>query len=374
MHLMYVIDSLAASGGAEQSLAMLGTFWVRQGYTLDVVVLHDRPGLQPQLERAGAHVSVLSGPAPKRVIRLRALIRERRPDLVHTTLFDADMTGRLAARWAGVPFVSSLVNTSYGPEEYANPAVANWKLHAVRMADTATILGASGVHAVSHHVAATSARRLRVPARKLTVIPRARDVAVLGEPSPERRLAVRRRLGLDADLPVLLIAARQEYQKGIDVAIEALGHVRQDRAVMLIAGRDGLATTALRDLARQSRAHDRIHFLGSRDDVPDLLVAADVCVVPSRREGMPGTVLEAMYLGTRLVVSDIPPNREALGDPPAGRVVPLDPQLFAEQIDAALGDHAGHLEAAARARFLDTFSLDSVGRQMMAFHTRATSR
>ena len=89
---------------------------------------------------------------------------------------------------------------------------------------------------------------------------------------------------------------------------------------------------------------------------------------------MPGTVLEAMYLGTRLVVSDIPPNREALGDPPAGRVVPLDPQLFAEQIDAALGDHAGQLEAAARARFLDTFSLDSVGRQMMAFHTRATSR
>ena len=370
MKLTYVIDSLVASGGAEQSLAMLAAEWVKGGYEMEVVTLHSRQGLQSRLLDDGVSVTCLDAPPSRRVAALRRHLRKAKPDLVHTTLFAADITGRTAAQLAGVPFVSSLVNTSYGPEEFANPAVKSWKLHAARIADTATLVRAQGVHAVSAHVAATTGKRLRVPSEKLTVIPRARDERLLGERTEARRDAVRSSLGMPVRAPILLIAARQEFQKGIDVAIQAMESVRDD-AILLVAGRPGGASQELEALAQQGRAAGRITFLGSRDDVADLLVAADVCVVPSRREGMPGTVLEAMCLGTPLVVSDIAPNREALGGDEAGWIVPLEPHDFAAAIQEALDDRTRSRPAHARQRFVESFSLEKIAQQMMDFHASA---
>lgn len=370
VHLVYVIDSLVASGGAEQSLAQLALRWVAAGVRVDVVELHARPGLQDRLRAGGVAVHTVAAPRQRRVQDLRRLLRRLSPDLVHTTLWEADVFGRLAARAAGIPVVSSLVNTSYGREEYGNPLVPSYRLAGAQALDAATAALARRVHAVSEHVARTTGPRLLVPSSRIDVVPRGRDPLRLGTRTAERRATVRARLGLDDDARVVLAAARHEHAKGLDVLMEALPTV--PGAVLLLAGREGNATPDL--LARIARhgLTDRVHLLGVRDDVADLMVAADVVAVPSRREGMPGTVLEAMALQAPLVAADIPTVREVLIDDRHGLLVPPErPDLFGAALQQALDDRGGDRAAAAHQRFLDRFTLDAVANAMTDFHARA---
>jgi hypothetical protein len=155
VHVLYVIDSVGTPGGAERSLTLLAPHYRDLGVRLDVVVLHDRPGHQEALRGAGAELfSVAGGGAHVRwVARTRALVAQRRPDLVHTTLFDADIVGRVAARLAGRPVVSSLVNEAYGAGARADPSVAPWKLASVQTVDALTARLTRRLLAVSVSVA-----------------------------------------------------------------------------------------------------------------------------------------------------------------------------------------------------------------------------
>ena len=81
-----------------------------------------------------------------------------------------------------------------------------------------------------------------------------------------------------------------------------------------------------------------IRLLGARTDVPDLITAADVVVIPSRVEGLPGAVLEAMALERPVIASDIPMVREAIGDDAYALVAVDDVAGFAAAIDRALDD------------------------------------
>ena len=190
MHLLYVIPGLDRSGGAEQAVAAMAAPLVERGVRLDVATLTGRDDLAGAVERAGGTVVDL-GPGSLRhhTMALHRLIGARQPDLVHTTLFDADVPGRLAARWAGVPVVSSLVNVAYGPEQRANPALRPWKLEAARRVDQVTARIPRRFHALSSHVATVMGERLSIPRDRIDVIPRGRDATLLGEPTPERRAA-----------------------------------------------------------------------------------------------------------------------------------------------------------------------------------------
>jgi glycosyltransferase involved in cell wall biosynthesis len=83
------------------------------------------------------------------------------------------------------------------------------------------------------------------------------------------------------------------------------------------------------------------HFLGFRGDIPQLLAASDLYVLPSRWEGMPNVVLEAMASGRAIVATDVEGVREALGPNAKHQVVPLnDPSGFSERIVTLLADSA----------------------------------
>ena len=139
MHVTYLIDSLVG-GGAEQSLAALAPRYAARGVQLDVAYLKDRAGLQEEMERGGATLFCLDGPGGRAgwVARARRLFRDRRPDVVHTTLFEADIAGRAGAWMAGIPVVSSLVNPQYGPEQLNDPRLRGWKVRATQAADAVT--------------------------------------------------------------------------------------------------------------------------------------------------------------------------------------------------------------------------------------------
>ena len=137
LHVLYVIDSLVP-GGAESSLAVLAGLYPERGIDLEVAYLHDRPGLQATLAAAGVRLTSAAGSGGRSgwIRRVRTLVRDRRPDLVHTTLFEADIAGRLAGAASRVPVVSSLVTIGYGKSERNEPGIRAARLFGAQLAIT----------------------------------------------------------------------------------------------------------------------------------------------------------------------------------------------------------------------------------------------
>ncbi|WP_432478404.1 glycosyltransferase [Nocardioides sp. GXQ0305] len=376
MHVLYVIDSLDRPGGAEQALAAMAPHLMGAGVTLDIAYLTERPGFQDDLRDAGAHVvPVLEPGRLPRTRALAGLIRQRRPDLVHTTLYEADLAGRWAAAATRTPVVSSLVNVAYGPEHRDAPELSARKVRAAQLADAASCRTVRRFHALTDYVAGIMSRRLLIRRSRIDVVPRGRDLAVLGDRSAERRHAVRQRIGLADDVPVVVAAARHEYQKGLDTLVSAFAEIRraQPDAQLVIAGREGTATELLRRRADEGGVTGCVHLLGPRTDVPDLIAAADVFAAPSRWEGLGSAVLEAMGIGTPVVAGDVAAIRETITGEGALLVPVSDPSALARAVVDALGDPAA---AAARAevascRFRSRNTIQRVSEAMLDFYGRA---
>jgi glycosyltransferase involved in cell wall biosynthesis len=379
VRVLYVIDSLVP-GGAERSLAAMAPRLIAGGIGLEVATLSERPGLQAELEDAGVRVHSLAGPGGRAgwVRRTRRLIRDRRPDLVHTTLFEADQAGRVAAVLCRTPVVSSLVNVAYGPDQQASGGIGALKLGAVRLLDAATARPVVRFHAVSEHVAEVMAGRLHLRRSRVEVVPRGRDPELLGRRTPERRTLARARLGVRPEEALVLAVGRQEPQKGFDTLVEAAPRILAavPTARVFVVGREGTQTPRLQALVDRLGLHDAVQFLGARRDVGDLLCAADVFAFPTRWEGMPGAVLEAMALQAPIVASDVPPVREAVRDGMSARLVPPgQPEPLATAIIATLNDRAGAAARAARAHadFQARFTISRAADGMLAFYDHAMS-
>jgi glycosyltransferase involved in cell wall biosynthesis len=379
MKVLYFIDSLVPSG-AEKSLLALSPHFLDGGIELEIAYLNDRPGLQKEFEDIGVPTICLDGSGGRLGWgrRARHLAAERRPDLIHTTLFEADLAGRTAASLTRTPVVSSLVSTMYGPEQFGDPNLSAAKLRMAQSVDAATARFVRRWHAISENVADTMARRLIIDRNRIDVIPRGRDPEVLGRRTTERGDRVRQQLGIAADTPLILAAARHEYPKGLTVALEAFSVIleRFPDAVFLIAGREGSATPAVRAASERLGLGDRLRLLGARNDVPDLMAAADVCVISSLWEGLGGTAIEAMALETPLVASDLPPIREVVGERVAALVPKSDPGALAVAITTTLENPKESIERTARGynRFLERFAITTVAEQMLAFYDRAMAQ
>jgi glycosyltransferase involved in cell wall biosynthesis len=379
LRVLQLIDSLAPSG-AERSLAALAPHLVAEGVDVQVAYLVERGGLRAALEAAGISVhSLAGGEASRRKWLARAvdLVDRLDPDVVHTTLFEADLAGRRAAARKRVPCISSLVNTAYGRTEAQREGVRRVRVKAAQLADAMTARRVARFHAVTQHVAAVMGRRLIIPARKIEVIPRGRDADLLGRRSVERRLAVRQKLGIANDVPLVLAVGRQEPQKGFDVLLNALPRVRSElpEARVVIAGREGRATAQLFDLVSYHGLADAVTFLGRREDVPDLLAAADVFALPSLWEGAAGTVLEAMALECPIVASRLPTLQETVDESTAELVTPKDATRLAAGMLTALSDRtlAAARTRAARDRFDQEFTIQVSARRMADLYSRVAA-
>jgi glycosyltransferase involved in cell wall biosynthesis len=380
VHVVYLIDSLIA-GGAERSLAALAPHFRRLGVELDVAYLYaDRDNVWlPALHDAGAELFDLDGPQGRigAIRRAARVISTRRPDAVHTTLFDADITGRIATMTSRVPVACSLVNAAYGPEQLADPALQAWKVRAAQLLDAVTARRVTRFHAVSTAVADDMSRRLHLRRDRVDVIPRGRDANELGVRSESRRAAARVSLGLSDGDQLVLAVGRHEFQKGFDVLLAAFEKLRGafPKARLVIAGREGAATATLRSLITDLHLDASVELLGFRSDVPELLCAADVFASPSRWEGSPGGVLEAMALETPIAATDIPAVREVFGGEECGWRIPSDDvDSLAATLGEVLTERTGDRTAAARARFLERYTIEGVAGEMVRFYERVVSR
>lgn len=377
MRVLHLIDSLGR-GGSERSLAELLPALAGEGVAGSVLVLDERrDALVAPLLAAGFSVERLAGRRlPARVRALRRRLAAERPDLLHTMLFAADLVGRFAAAGTPVPVLSSVVQTSYDPARWETLRLGRLKRRAVMAADgwTARHLTAH-LHAVSRPVARHAIAALGVAADRVTVVERGRDPRRLGEPGVERRERVRRALGVAPGAAVVLNVARQEPAKGQEHLLAAAARLlpRRPDLVVLIAGRSGTASTRLEGLHGELGLGAGVRFLGHRDDVPDLLAAADLLAVTSSVEGMPGAVLEAMALAVPVVAFDIPTVAEvAERDGSALLVPPGDDAALAGGIARLLDDPdlARRLGRRARELFAARFTLAASAQRMAALYRR----
>lgn len=369
---LFIVNSLGA-GGAERSLVELLPQLVAGGIRPVIACLASPDvGFEEEVRTAGYDVRLLEGSGRVgKTLALRKLIGAVRPSLLYTSLYDADITGRIAAIGTHVPVMSLLANTAYDPARLGDPNIRPWRLRLVKLLDGLTARHLTDhFHAVSQAVKVSTVATLHVDPDRVTVVHRGRDATRLGRASHERRSAMRAALGLSDDDEVVVTVGRQEYQKGHThlVAAFAAVVVKRPAAVLLIAGREGHASTALRTQIRSLNLDEKVRLLGHRTDVPDVLAAADLFVFPSVYEGLGGALIEAMALGLAVVASDLPAVREvvAVGEN-AVLVPPGDPQALEGAIVGLLADRVLLERFGVRSRqlFEEHFQAEAAARRFV---------
>ena len=353
MRVLHVINTLGGSGGAENGLVREIT---RFDPDVDQLVLRlfARNDLEPVVTDHGIEVAALGldGSAASRnwplgAKRVRTWIRRFAPDVVHTSLFSANLVGQIAARSVRAPVLSTL--TQSGDVELVRsyqPGASSRAAAALRsIADRAARSPLVRFRALTANAAATNLAVLRVPDDRVRIIPRG---VVTDLPPPD--LAVREIAGVPPDAPLVINVGRQAAQKGHDHLIEAFELVVQriPDAHLVILGREGDASAQLRTQLASSPVAGRVHLLGFRKDAGSIVGTADVFMFSSLMEGLGTAVLEAMAARVPIVSFDIPPVREITDQGRVAHLVPVGSAegLAADAVAILTGKVPGRAEAA----------------------------
>ncbi len=249
-----------------------------------------------------------------------------RPELLSTWLFHANLLGRLAGRWAGVPRIVSGIRVS----ERRTPWHGRW--------DRWTNFLVERNVCVSRGVADFMEQTVGLDPRKTAIIPNAIDLERFQCVSPADLTP----WGIPAGSRVLITIGRLEHQKGIDVLLDSASQLiaKYQDVHFLVVG-DGPDQARLKSQAQTLGIAEHVHWAGQRNDVPELLTASTALVLPSRWEGMPNVVLEAMAAGKPIVATRVEGVAELVTPGVNGWLVaPERPQLLAEAIDRLLTDNS----------------------------------
>jgi len=351
LNVLQLIPTLDRSG-AEKQMVLLAKGLPRDRFRVEVAALTRLGPLEAELREAGVPVTLIGKALkvdPFALMRLTRFLKAKRFDVVQTWVFAANAYGRVAARRAGVPVVVT-----------AEMAVDVWKNRGHLAIDRALARRCDKVVGNSRAVV-DFYRKAGLPDDSLDMIYSGIPVA---EPPEVDRAEVRAAFGWPADAPLVLFAGRLMPQKGVDVlvaALDLLQHVRPQIRT-LIAG-DGPLKDELQGTAHAFQLDDRVKFLGHRGDVPRLLAAADVLVLPSRYEGLPNVVLEAMTYRKAVVATAAPGTTEVVADGETGLLVPVDDaNALARSIRTLVDDPdlRRRMGEAGRARVEAEFGVDAM--------------
>jgi len=336
-------------GGAGRIITGLALMAQAEGW--DVEILTTDPIFQQEARRLG--VGVLGLDVIRRKIRpawdLTGLIRLSRAlkrgayDIVHTHTSKGGFVGRLAASLAGVPvIIHTLHGFAFHEQSPRTSRSLCAALERIAAAQCDRIVSVSAFHR-------QWAVDLRIcKASRIVSIPNGvRDTA---RPHTARS-DVRNKLGLrDSDV-MLLNTSRLAPDKGLEYLIEAVSLLPRTPAFQCFIAGDGPQRDSLEALASALGVRDRVRFLGYREDVSDLLAAAEIVVLPSLREGLSIALLEAMSSSKPIIATRIgshvevaEPNQAAVLVPPA------DGKSLSAAIVSLAGDRNQMAQMGARAR------------------------
>ena len=254
---------------------------------------------------------------------LKELLDRLRPQILHTHNPKPGVLGRLLGHNRGVPVV---VNTVHGL--YAQPTDSRRRRAAVYAAE-ALALRFSDMELVQNIEDMFTLRQLGAPRDKLLHLGNGIDLDRFRKSTATRArgMSLRRSLGIKADGVVVGMVARMVWEKGyreLFAAIEDLARAGYDGIEFVIAGPTEPHKSGAVDAETIARMKAKgVHILGERRDVENIYAAMDICVLPSHREGVPRTAMEASAMGVPMVASDIRGNRQVVADGMTGHLVPM---------------------------------------------------
>jgi glycosyltransferase involved in cell wall biosynthesis len=365
-------------GGTEKQVANLTRRMDRQAFDLSFACMNrwgemiqeieDRQGIQVSEYPMG---SLYELNAFRQQWRFAKALRRGRTQILHSYNFYANMFSLPAAKLAGVPcIVASIRDMGI----YLSPMKLQAQKLVCRLADRIVVnAGAIRDWLVEQGY----------PADKIVVIRNGVDTSRFGARNDGATL--RRELGIPPQVPLVVLLARLNPTKGIDCFFEAAARVRQIHpdAHFLAVGEcytrdangeivvDSVYRQELQDRVASLGLAGRVHFTGLRKDVPQILAAAAVSVLPSVSEGISNTLLESMAAGVPVVASRVGGTPEVIDDGEHGLLVPpSDPEALAGAISRVLGDSllAAKLSANGRRRVAREFSFEAVVRQTEALY------
>ncbi len=304
------------------------------------------------------------------LVRLAAFLRRERVAILHTHLFEPSVVGLLAGVVARTPL--RVMTRHYS--DYHTRIDKRWH---VRLDRLCTRL-ASGVIAVSRHTADHLLEAEGAPHEKVHVVTNGIDFERVKPSGPGAAARVREELGLDG-VPLLLVPARLHAEKGHRYLFEALPQLRrrlEGRFAVLVAG-EGSYESVYRREVEALGCQDLVHFLGFRRDMPDLMAAADVVVLPSVAEAFGLVLAEALFLGVPVVATRVGGIPEIVDDGVDGVLVPpADSAALADALAALVGDPARRsaLAGRGRAKVVERFSFERMVRSYEALYDRLLAR
>ncbi len=315
-------------GGAERALVALATGLEPRRWRPSVINLSGPGALVEPLEAAGISVESLdvNRRRPVQVIaRLISALRRSKPRLVQSFLFHANLASKLAAPWAGSPWVVGGLRVAERQK--------GWHLTLDRLTGSLS----TGAVCVSAGVRRFSIEFGGLDPDRLVVIPNAVDGTAI-----DCAFAVDRpSLGIPPDTFLTLYVGRLDPQKGVEFLLEAAAKVIETRSDwdLVLVGDGPLRPHLQARTETHPTLRDHVHWLGRRDDVPGLLKAADLLVLPSLWEGMPNVVLEAMAARRAVIGTRVEGTEDLVIPGRTGWLVPAaDPQALAGALLEAASD------------------------------------
>lgn len=310
---IFLLSTSMGMGGADQQILLLAQAMCARGHEVRIVALAPLGAMGLEAQRAGIPTESLElrrgvGDVP-RIVALVRMLRAWRPDVLHSHMVHANLLARAVRPFAPVP---ALISTIHSINDGGRLRLAAYRL-TNGLVDRVTIIS---------RVAADRYLSLRaVPAERLEVVPNAVDT-VRFRHLPEARVAVRRELGLGDDFTWLAVG-RFEEPKDYPTMLAAFAELARARptARLLLVGQGSLRDD-VEALTRAAGVGDRVHFLGVRRDVPEIMSAADAYVLSSAWEGMPVVVLEAASVGLPVAATKVGGVPEVVQDGVTGLLVP----------------------------------------------------
>jgi glycosyltransferase involved in cell wall biosynthesis len=352
IRVLHVVPTLDQSG-AEKQLALLAMHLPRDRFETHVCAVTRGGFYEHALRDAGVPVHVVGKRArwdPFCLWRLTQRIREIQPALVQTWMFTGNAYGRVAAKLAGV---GRIVASERCIDEWKS----GYHFAVDRLLARWTDRFAVNSEGIARFYAKAGVSPDRIRTIRSAVDPRGRPQGV--DPA-----AMRRAIGAPECGPLIGFVGRLWPQKRVQDLIWAADVLRLSGWTfhVVVVG-DGPRRAALERFADSLEIRPMVQFLGHRSDAREIIESLDVLVLPSRFEGLPNVVLEAMQSGKPVVATRIAGTSEAVVDGETGILVaPRQPLELARGIRTILADPdlGRRMGRAGQARVEREFRLDSM--------------
>ena len=353
VNILHIMTRLPVGGVENQLLTVLRQYDKKKFAPL-VCSLSDKGQIGREIENEGIEViciNKLKHTFDWKIIKdLYYIIKERHIQVVRTHQYHANFYGRVAAIIARVPCIIASVHNVYTRDRKVHRRLFNKMLG--KYTDK--------VVAVSDAVKKDIVYFDGIPEEKVKVIYNGIEKQLFVD---KKRDEMRSALGIPFGSTVVGTTGRIKEQKGQKYLIEAVSILsREYPSIRLLIIGDGPLMEEMKQYADLLNVNGNVIFLGTRRDVPDLLSAIDIFVLPSVWEGLGIALLEAMAAGKPVIASSIGPFREIIDTKDVGLLVPIgDSRKLATSIEELLKNYTvmEKMGRAARERAISVFSIES---------------